>query len=386
MPLWSPSYEGTQAGAVLSKAHFDREGVEGIRNKPIGAGSFKFVQRSRGEFIKLEAFADHYCCVPGFKQLTVLDIPELTTRLALLKTGGADLIEAALSVKKDIEGSGFRIIAIKGALSAAVWYMYQDLPKSPFNDKRVREALSIAIDKNAITQRLYSGEGAPTPSFFSGPGSFGFAADLPGHPYDPARAKQLMKDAGYAKGFKVRVVTYSADADMPDLPTLAQAVLGYLQELGIDGTVQIYEWNALKDEIDRMLRGVCGGKKLACTPEAAVNPGLAGQEPYTLIVRGNDTRYNGYRQALAWYHTTARRPVIQLPEVDAALDAVGVEFDLSRQRALFEDYNRMMNREYRMAFLVYTNAVFGVSKKIASWEPITGRTYPNNQWSLKPAK
>ena len=56
MPLWWPSYSGTQAGAVLSKVEFDKTGVEGIRNQPVGAGSFKFVQRSRGEFIKLEAF------------------------------------------------------------------------------------------------------------------------------------------------------------------------------------------------------------------------------------------------------------------------------------------------------------------------------------------
>ena len=108
MPLWWPSYGGSQAGVVLYKAEFDRTGVEGIRNNPVGAGSFKFVERSRGEFVKLEAFEDHYCCVPGFQQLTVLEVPEIAARLALLKTGGADLIEAVPAVKPDLVKAGFR--------------------------------------------------------------------------------------------------------------------------------------------------------------------------------------------------------------------------------------------------------------------------------------
>jgi ABC-type transport system substrate-binding protein len=385
MPLWWPSYEGTQAGMVLSKAEFDRTGAEGVRNNPIGAGTFKFVERSRGEFVKLEAFEDHYCCVPGFKELTVLEIPEISTRLALLKTGGADLIEAVPAIKPDLVSSGFLTFSGHGATSSSMWFPYMNIPQSPFHDKRVREAINIAINREAIVERLYAGEGGPTPSFFSGPGSFGFNADLPGYPYDPVRAQQLMQDAGYGDGFEVRIITYLYDADFPDMPTLSQAVLGDLQALGISGQIEVKEWGAVKAEMVSLLKAACGGETVWCPGEEA-NPEVAGEEPYPLFLRGNDTRFHALRQNRGYMHPEGRRPVIQLPWLAEEMDLVASEFDFAKQRELFEEYNRKVHEEYVQGLLIYANAVFAVSDKVGDWQPITGRTYPNNQWTLRPAE
>lgn len=386
MPLWWPSYEGGQAGAVLSKAEFDRTGNDGIRNNPIGAGSFKFVERSRGEFIRLEAFQDHYCCVPGFQELTILEIPEISTRLALLKTGGADLIEATPQVKPDLVNSGFRVFSGTGATSSSMWYPYQQIPGSPFADIRVREAFAIAIDRDTIAERLYAGEGAGTSSFFSGPGSFGFNDDISAYPYDPERAKQLMKEAGYEDGFKIRIITYSYDADFPDMPTLSQAVLGYLEELGIEGDVQVKEWTAVKAHMVDMVKAVCGGDTLWCVNNSALNPDVAFEEPYNLILRGNDTRFHALRQDRGYMHPDGRRPFIQVPWLADEMDKVAAQFDFGVQRTMFQEYNRKVNEDFTQNLLLYANSVFGASDKIGDWQPITGRTYPNNQWTLKPAK
>ena len=386
MPIWwAPSWVGP-VGTILSKAEFERTGVEGIRNGAIGAGPYKFVERSRGEFVKMEAFEDHYCCVPGFKVLTILEIPEIATRLALLKTGGADLVEATPFVKKDIEGAGFRTYSAQAAQISTMFFMYQNIPQSPFHDQRVREAFNFAINREAIAERIYASEASGTPSFPAGPGTFGYAADLEPYPYDPDRAKQLMKDAGYDKGFEVRLVTYLFDADFPDMPTLAQAVLGYLSELGIDGNVQVMEWSAVKNEMVSVVGAACGEGQPVWCPGAEANPEVAAQEPYTLILRGNDARFIWLSHVLAYYHTNGRRPVIQFDHIAAAIDEISAEFDLDKQRALSEEYNRMMHREHRQAFLLYGNAVFGISDKIESWQPISGRTYPHNHWSLIPAK
>jgi ABC-type transport system substrate-binding protein len=385
MPLWWPSYEGGQAGTVQSKAEFDRTGVEGIRNNPIGAGNFMFVERSRGEFIKLEAFEDHYCCVPGFKNLTVLEVPEIATRLALLKTGGADLIEATPQVKPDLVESGFRVFSGRGATSSSMWYPYLNIEGSPFADKRVREALALAIDRDAIAERLYAGEGAGTPSFFSGPGSFGFNDEISAYPYDLERAKQLMQDAGYGDGFKVRIVTYSYDADFPDMPTLSQAVLGYLEDLGIDGDVQVKEWTAVKQHMVDMLKAVCGGDTVWCIDNPA-NPEVAFEEPYNLILRGNDTRFHALRQNRGYMHPDGRRPFIQVAWLTEEMDKVASQFDFGVQEDMFKEYNRKVNEEYVQNLLLFANSVFGASDRIGDWQPITGRTYPNNQWTLKPAK
>lgn len=385
MPLWWPSYSGTQAGAVLSKVEFDKTGVEGIRNQPVGAGSFKFVERSRGEFIKLEAFEDHYCCVPGFKDLTVLEVPEISTRMALLKTGGTDLIEAVPAVKRDLAEAGFRIFSGAGATSAVMWFAHQNVEGGPFYDKRVREAFNIAIDRATIVDRLYAGEGGPTTSFKAGPGSFGYNNDLPGYPYDPARAKQLMQEAGYGDGFKVRLVTYKYDADFPDMPILAQAVGGYLEDgLGVDFEVQVMEWTAVKGEMENMLQAVCGEGIVWCHGEEA-NPELATQAPYTLVLVGNDTRFHALRSNTNYMTPDGSRPFVQLPWVAEGMVQIATEFDLEKQRTMFEELNREMYEEYVQGLLLYSNSLFAVSDKVGDWQPITGRTYPNNHWTLKPA-
>ena len=385
MPLWWPSYSGTQAGAVLSKVEFDKTGVEGVRNNPVGAGSFKFVQRSRGEFIKMEAFEDHYCCVPGFQELTVLEVPEISTRLALLKTGGADLIEAVPSVKPDLVEAGFRIFSGAGATSAVMWFGYQHIEGSPFNDKRVREAFNLAVDRDTIVERLYAGEGGTTTSFKSGPGSFGYNDDLPGYSYDLDRARELMEEAGYGDGFKVRLVSYKYDADFPDMPTLAQAVGGYLQDLGVDFEVQVMEWTAVKVEMQNMLQAVCGGDTRWCYGEEA-NPKLAAEEPHTLIMVGNDTRFHALRSNTNYMTPDGRRPFIQYPWVGEEVVRIAKEFDLATQRTMFEEFNRKMYEEHIQGLLIYSNSLFAVSDKVGDWQPITGRSYPNNQWTLKPAQ
>jgi peptide/nickel transport system substrate-binding protein len=383
MPLWWPTYDN-QVGYVLSKAQFDREGVDGVRNKPIGAGSFKLVERNQSSrYVDLEAFEDHYCCVPKIKNLRIMEVPEMSTRLALLRTGEADIVEAVPTAKQEIEGAGQQVYSgLAGSLSV-LWYNYQNFSNNPMHDIRVREAMSIAIDRQAILDRIYAGEGGPLPSFFSGPGTVGYVKDLPADPYDPDRAKQLMKDAGYPDGFPVRIVTYAFDGDFPDLPTLAQAVLGYLQEINIAGEVQVVEWDAMKDEMVSMLKDVCGNDQIVCSEQEAQNPELAGQPPFTVMIRGDKSRYHSLRQNRQYQSTLAKsRPIIQVEEVDAALKAVTVEFDLAKQTALFEDYNRLLRRGFYNAPLLYSDTVFGVSSRVDHWEPIAGRPYPNNHWTI----
>jgi peptide/nickel transport system substrate-binding protein len=384
MPLWWPTYDN-QVGYVLSKAQFDREGNEGFRTHPIGAGNFKLVDRSTdGRYVDLEAWEEHYCCVPKVKNLRIMEVPELSTRLALLRTGKADVIEGTPAAIQEIKDAGLQLRSgLAGSLSV-MYYYYQHFSNNPFHDIRVREAMSIAIDRQAILDRIYKSEGGPLSSFHAGPGTAGYVDDMPADPYDPERAKQLMAEAGYPDGFPVQIMTYSFDGDFPDLPTLSQAVLGYLQELGITGEVQVVEWDAMKEEMVRLLNDVCGADKVVCTEQEATNPEAAARQPYTLMIRGDKSRYDSLRQNRQYQSTLANlRPVIQVQEVDDALRAVTKEFDTKRQNELFQEYNRVLRRGFYNAPLLYTNTVFGVANRVKAWEPIAGRPYPNNHWTLQ---
>lgn len=383
MPLWWPTYDN-QVGYVLSKKQFDKEGNEGLRTKPVGAGQFKLKERNTSaRYVDLEAWEGHYCCVSKVKDVRILEVPEQSTRLALLRTNKADIIEATPTAAKEIESAGMQLYrGLAGSLSV-MWYGYQHFSNTPFHDKRVREAVSIAIDRAGMLKRLYAGAGGPTSSFFSGPGTVGYVKDLPPDPYDVAKAKQLMKDAGYPNGFPVKILTYDNDGDFADLPTMSQAVLGFLQELNIKGEVQVMEWSALQQLMGQMHKDVCGGDKTVCTEKDAANAGVAGKPPYVLMIRGDKSRYHSLRQNRGYQSSLAgNQPIVQVPEVDAAIKKITDEFDLTKQTAYFEDYNRLMRKGFYNAPLLYVDTVFGVSKKVKAWEPIAGRTYPNNFGSI----
>jgi ABC-type transport system substrate-binding protein len=384
LPLWWPQYDN-QVGYVLSKAQFEKEGIKGIRDKPIGAGTFKLVAKSTSErYVDLEAFEQHYCCVPSVKNIRIMEVPEQTTRIALLRTGKADVIQAAPGVKKDIEAAGFKTVTGTAGNLSVMYYMYENFNNNPFGDKRVREALSISIDRKAIVNRLYSGAGGPLSSFHSGPGTSGYDDKLPADPYDLAKARKLMADAGYPDGFKVRILVSTEQEDFPDLPIVAQAVLGYMQELKVTGEIQQMDFGAMKDQMTKYLNAACGEKKNFCTQETAANPAAAAQSPYTLFIRGDRSRYDSVRQSRTYQSTLGNsRPMIQHKEVDDALRAVEQSFDTTERNALYQKYNKIIRDNFYNAPLAYVDTVFGLSNRVADWKPIAGRSYPNNEWTLK---
>ncbi len=384
MPLWWPQYDN-QVGYVLSKAQFDKEGVDGIRNHPIGAGSFKLVTRSTSDrYVDLEAFEDHYCCVPHVKNLRIMEVPEASTRIALLKTGKADIIEASPGVKAEIEAAGFPTKTGSAGNLSVMFYMYENFNNNPFGDKKVREALSTSIDRQAIVDRLYAGAGGPLSAFHSGPGTSGYDDKMPADPYDPAKAQQLMKDAGYPNGFKVRLLVSTEAEDFPDTPTLAQAVLGYLQKINVTGEIQLMDFGAMKAEMKKMLNAVCGPDKVVCGPDNAVHPEAAAETPYTIFLRGDRSRYNSVRQSRTYESTLGNNlPMVQFPEVDAALHAVELTYDTAKRNELYQKYNKILRDNVYNVPLAYVDTVFGLSKRVADWQPIAGRSYPNNEWTLQ---
>ena len=359
---------------VFPQAYFEEVGgIEGFRENPIGSGPYMWEERVPGQYIEFTAFEDHYEKNPGYKTLQIWDVAELNTRMAMLKSGNADLITASVRNVKELKDAGLQVLESPAANISWIWYNYAWVEGHPFNDRRVREAISIAIDRQAISDGLYAGLPTPACCYWVVEGNVGYPGDVEPHPYDPDRATQLIKDAGL-EGAEIEIMTFSGDADFVDQPGLSEAVAGYLEAIGLKTFVSVVDGPVLRETFDNAIK-----------TQEEIDDIVANQPPYQIAVRGSDTRFHSYRGAQIYYHSKGRRQMMRLPEVfDPLLDKAGGAFALEDQHEAMADFHRLLNRDFWVAPLLEAGAVFGASDKVGSWQPITGRPFPHNHWTIRP--
>ncbi len=219
---------------ILPKHYIERVGWTEFNSKPMGSGPGKFVQHKAGNFIEFSANKDYWEYAPQFDRFRYLVIPELGTRVAMLRMGQADIIKTTLSTVPEIEKSGFRIMSDPQPTSVRFHVFGTWLPAAgPLADVRVRQALNLAINRQEMVDALFYGRGKPAAVFPAGEITLGYPADLKPYPYDPAKAKQLLAEAGHAKGVTVTVYA-TAVPTFTQLQEVAGAVAGYWKQIGVD--------------------------------------------------------------------------------------------------------------------------------------------------------
>jgi peptide/nickel transport system substrate-binding protein len=226
----------TGAGWIVPKKYIERVGEDAYKKAPVGAGPFKFAAFTPGIELTLDAFPDYWRKAPQVKRLVMRSIPDEATRAASVKTGEVDLAYLfGGAIASDLQRTpGVRVVA--PLLYGIYWLDFLDQwdPRSPWHDRRVRQAASLAIDRNAINQAEMLGLGKAVGAFV--PPEFDFALKMDPAPFDPKRAKQLLVEAGYPNGFDAGELT-----PLPPYTSLGEAVGGYLQAIGIRTTVRTME-------------------------------------------------------------------------------------------------------------------------------------------------
>jgi peptide/nickel transport system substrate-binding protein len=236
-----PAFYGTfaaSAGWVVPRKYIERVGEEGFRKAPIGAGPYKFVSLNPGIELVLEAFEGYWRKSPSIKRLVFRSLPDETTRAAALKTGEVDLAMLLTGpIAQDIRGTpGMRLAA---PLLGIFWLDFPDQwdAKSPWADRRVRLAASLAIDRQALNEAETLGLSRPTGSTV--PRDFEFALPFEPHPFDPARAKRLLAEAGHPNGFDGGELT-----PFPPYNSMGEAIQGWLAAIGIRTKMRAMERGA----------------------------------------------------------------------------------------------------------------------------------------------
>jgi peptide/nickel transport system substrate-binding protein len=298
---------------VYPNEYYEKVGPEGMASQPIGTGPYRVTEVTPGNRIVLKKNENYFGGAIGQPQIGTIEfrrIAELNTAVAELVTGGLDWIwrvppDAAKQMK------GQRGITVASGETMRIGYISMDAAgrsgKTPFQDLRVRQAMNYAIDREAIRKSLIAGDSRiiHVPCH---PTQFGCSDDkAPKYEYDPKKAKQLLAEAGYPNGFTTDFYAYR---ERP----VAEAIIGYLQEVGINAKLQYLQQGTLsemrrKGKIPVMF-GAWGSSSLGDVTASTGNFFIHTEDDYArddevlrLMEAGNTTdqkaRKEAYEQALA---------------------------------------------------------------------------------------
>src|SRR5213596_3227959 len=243
----------TGAGWIVPRKYVEKVGDEGFKKQPVGLGPYKFVSYTPGIELVMEAFEGHWRKVPSVKRLVFKTVPDPTTRAAMLKNGEVDVAymldaPAALELKRDP--------SLRLGFSGAIGIHYLDFfdqwdPKSPWHDRRVRLAAIQAVDRRALNEAETLGASRLTGGMV--PRKFKFALALEPYPYDPAKARQLLAEAGYPNGFDAGVLY-----PYPPYFSMGETVANDFAAVGIKTKLVTMERAAFQSAwLAKKLNGVC---------------------------------------------------------------------------------------------------------------------------------
>jgi peptide/nickel transport system substrate-binding protein len=363
-------------GAILPKRatlHNEAEEMAYDQN-PIGAGPLRLTEHVPAEVMEFERFDDFYYQpkngLPEDRRVNIQEwalrlVPEESTRVAAIRAGEADIAPASLATKEQVEAGGGRLVfGPEGVYTRVRLDGCWTDPNLPCHDKRVRQALDYAINKEIIRDQLYGG-----PEVFEAkgwalvtPSSLGYSPELDPWPFDPDKARQLLADAGYpgGEGFGKLIVNTWVSTSMPYLPEAAQiAADSWRRELGLDVEVRVGE-------------------------EASINEARrAGNLDGQITWRDNEARMDGSSIVLSSYGSPDLRDRFHDDQELFSLvkETLAVTDEEERAQALNQLYLRLRDESYELG-IGYVNIPWGVGPRVQTWQPFTFSFFPSGMHTI----
>ena len=315
---------------VVPADTYNQMGAEQFGITPVGTGPYRLVEWVQGSKAVLEANEDYWGGAPSIKHLTVLVVTDPSTRLAMLYSGDVDWAFAVpgteANIMKQVPG-----LEVQDVRTTSMIFIGMNSLKGPFTDIRLRQAVNYAVDWDTIIQTILVGYGYRNPSSV-GESIYGYDPTLAPYPYDPEKAKALLAEAGYPNGLEVQfdgpVGRYVKDKEV------AEAVAGYLNEVGVTTKMNLNEWGTfwegfLSKKIPGLYLVGCGG---------ALDFDLCNRLHFHSKVRG------------IYYNT---------PESDAKLDSISSSLVPAERLVEIHEYLRFIQNEAPWIFAYDEASIVG---------------------------
>jgi peptide/nickel transport system substrate-binding protein len=335
----------------VCKKYVEAKGDEYANDHPIGTGAYTLAEHRKGASITVRLVKSdrpHWRVQPAFSEIQFISAPEEFTRAAMLKTGEVDLAPINYDSIKALQTSGINILFVEGNWAPVIRFgglvpRFSNA-QVPWTDKRVRQALNYAVDKQAIVASIFHGNARIVGADFPAPEW----SNIEPYPYDPARARQLLSDAGFPNGFEVTVKTFTTNPGA-ELPIIAEAVALYWQAVGVRVRIVPTNWTSLRgawtsgnaSDIAWTHRGLAFSSTLAGLQASVMSASV----------------FSTYANA----------------ETDARVDAIGGALDPSQRATLTHDLGVYLREEASAVFIAFANEPYGASAKVGHWPALSAQ-------------
>ena len=371
---------------ILSKDHFDAEGQSGVENNPIGTGPYQFVERVLGSNVLYERVPyDHYRVTPDFAELQLFFVKEHATRLAMMLSGEAHIAALPPDLETTALDNGMETITARTptvplyAMMGGNFYpepsgtrlgnspnlpysdVFHPVEKVPWVNKKVREALNRAVDRDEIQRTLLAGKGDPMPVPFYHESLRGWNPEWleryeEKYGYDPERAKELLAEVeseiGQPLDWSQVIYLLTIRPELPQLADIGEAIVNYWRAIGVDITLEEREFAWFREHI---LKGEVGGV-------AWTDATIKFEDPDQLRI----VYYSGRTLQGVCCH------FFEHEGIDEAYEKLVPETDFSKRDEYLREGGNVAFEEYALLPLFWLSADFIVNPEVVADYPTSG--------------
>jgi len=361
-------------GMFVSKDYVGLAGPPALQAKMVGTGPYQFLERKPGESIVLEKVPyGHYRVDPAFPEIEIFNISEASTRLALMLSGDIHLTLLPSDQNASAIAGGMEVVDAVSP-SVLVTGMFGGLflpddeafdPDNPFTNVKVREALNRAVDRDTIKQTIIGGRGMDMAVALWGDEKSGVTDQLKArfddaYGYDPARAKALLAEAGYANGFDTKVALVPR-IQLPGVVDVGETIGNYWKDIGVNVTFEEAEWSTYIGKI---------------VTKKNVNE-------FTVLAADRDQPIALYRLI---YYSGGCCHIYDSAFLDEKYEALGTTGDFAGREALFTEAYTHLFDNYATLPLWWIQSQFVINPTVIAEYRTSGQRPPRHLEHIEPVR
>ena len=344
-----PARLGFYGGQILPEKYFTQVGPDEFNAKPVGSGVVKFVEWIKDDRLVLEANKEYWGGAPDFDRVTFRPVPEAAPRVAALLAGDADIITKVPSDQVQRVDQSDKARA-EGAFYAGLYVLAVNSKNPPLDNPKLKQALSLAIDREAIVKSLWRGQGIVPNGFVAKGDEVGYDPNRPPLEFNLDKAKQLLQEAGYNNE---PVIIESTEGQLQNDRQMSEAIVEMWKKAGINAQMELIEASVrAQKNRDRAFKGMFWS-----------DPTSTLQDPdgmmYRLLGPGGSQDY--------WRH----------PEWDRLGEQARFSLDNNLRNQNYLQMQKIMDEHFPWLPIVQPIESYGVAKYL-NW-----RSNPNQMFQLR---